>query len=145
MWSRDVARGPMPWSTDADKGFTTAPVAWLHTEPLPAELTADFQTDSPHSTWQQYRELVGLRKQHPALWQSPFELLNEGAGHLTIARDDLRIVGNLSNASIEAPALNGAEIVFESSANAVSVVDGVAWVAAEATVVARIPAHLVAD
>ena len=145
MPAQDVARGPMPWSTDPEKGFTSAPVAWLHTEPLPAELTADFQTDSPNSTWQQYRELVGLRKRHPALWQSPFDLLDQGAGHLTIGRDDLRIVGNLSSAPIAAPALDGADIVFESTGGAVSVIDGITWVAAEATVIGRIPAHLVAD
>ena len=145
MWSRDVARGPMPWSTDPEKGFTSAPVAWLHTEPLPAEFTADFQADSPHSTWQQYRQMVGLRKQHPALWQSRFDLLDQGPGHLTIGRDDLRIVGNLSSAPIAAPALTGADIVFESTVEAVSVIDGVTWVAAEATVIGRIPAHLVAD
>jgi len=142
MWSRDVARGPMPWSTDLERGFTTAPVAWLHTEALPTELTADFQTDSPHSTWQRYRELVGLRKQHPALWRSPFELIEHGAGLIAIARGDLRIVGNLSDAPIAAPALDGAEILFQSANDAVSLVDGNTWVAAEVTVVGRVASQL---
>ncbi len=142
VWSRDVARGPMPWSIDPDKGFTTASAAWLEIEPLPVELTADFQTDSPHSTWHDYRELIGLRKRHPALWQAPFEVLDQGAGHLIIGRGDLRIVGNLTEAPIAAPALDGSDIVFQSASNAVSIVDGVTWVAAEATVIARLPGLL---
>jgi alpha-glucosidase len=138
MWSRDVARGPMPWSTDPEKGFTSAPIAWLHTEPLPAELTADFQTDSPHSTWQQYKTLIGLRKRYPSLWQSPFVVIDHGPGHVTIGRDDLVIVGNLSGAAVIATALNGATILYQSAADAVSEDDGNVVVAAEATVVARL-------
>ena len=138
MWSRDVARGPMPWSTDPDKGFTSAPAAWLQTEDLPASLTADHQTDSPHSTWQRYHQLVGLRKAHPALWQSPFTVLEQGAEHLVIARGDLRIVCNLGARPVPAPALNGAAILFQSTDGAVQVVDGSSVVAHEATVVARL-------
>jgi len=144
MWSRDVARGPMPWSTDPHKSFTSAPIAWLDTKPLPVELTADHQTGSPHSTWQRYRQLVGLRKQYPALWQSTFELISQGVGHVTIGRDDLRIVGNLTDEPIAASELDGADIIFQSTSDAVSVVEGVTLVAAEATVVGRIVAPLVA-
>jgi alpha-glucosidase len=140
MWSRDVARGPMPWSCDDDKGFTSAPVAWLHTEPLPVELTAEFQTDSPNSTWHRYRQLVGLRKQQPELWQAPFQLLEQGATHLVIARGGLRIVGNLGAARVPAAWLADAEIIFQSVDDAVSVVDGEVWVAGESTIVARIAA-----
>ena len=138
VWSRDVARGPMPWSVEPEKGFTSAATAWLQTAALPVELTADFQTDSPHSTWHTYRELIGLRKQHPALWQSWFEVLAHGDGHLTVGRGDLRIVSNLTDAPIASPFLDGSEVIFRSATDAVSMVDGAVWVAAEATVVARI-------
>jgi alpha-glucosidase len=139
MWSRDVARGPMPWSTDQDKGFTSAAVAWLHTEALPAELTADFQTDSPHSTWQRYRQLVGMRKLHPALWKEPFEVLEQGPAHLVIARGNLRIVGNLGASAVAAPVLDGAEILFQSTDDAVHRAGNALSVAREATVIARVP------
>jgi len=140
MWSRDVARGPMPWSTDEARGFTTAPVAWLHTEPLAAELTAEFQTDHPHSTWQRYRRLTILRKQHPSLWQAQFEVLEHGPMHLVIARGSLRIVANLGPAPVAAPCLAGAIIVFESADDAVQGAGRDVQVAAETTVVARIVA-----
>jgi alpha-glucosidase len=140
MWSRDVARGPMPWSSDADDTFTSAPFAWLHTEALPVELTAAYQTDSPHSTWQRYRQLVGLRKQHPALWQAPFELIEQGPTHLVIGRGELRIVSNLGAQPVAAPTLDGAEVIFQSTDGAVQSVEGVPCVAAETTVVARVAA-----
>ena len=140
MWSRDVARGPMPWSSDVGNCFTSAPIAWLHTEPLPVELTAAHQTDSPHSTWQRYRQLVGLRKQYPALWQAPFQLLEQGPSHLVVGRGDLRVVSNLGAHPVAAPSLDGADVIFQSVDGVVLLVDGVAWVEAEATVVARIAA-----
>lgn len=140
MWSRDVARGPMPWSTDPDKGFTTAPVAWLHTEALPTEFTADFQTDRPDSTWQRYRQLTLLRKRYPALWQQPFEVVEHGEQHLVVGRGEFRIVANLSPQPIAAPVLAGATILFESAEGAVLLDDGAVSVAGESTIVARIGA-----
>ena len=141
MWSRDVARGPMPWSNDAAKGFTAAPTAWLHTAPVPTELTAEFQTDSPHSTWQRYRRLVGLRKQHPALWQAPFELLEQGPTHIVIKRGALRIAANLGASPVAVPALLDTGLVFESAPDAITVVDETAWLAAESTVVTQLVAE----
>ena len=141
MWSRDVARGPMPWSNDTAKGFTTAASAWLHTAPVPAELTAQFQTDSPDSTWQRYRKLVGLRKQHPALWQAPFELLQHGATHIVIGRGDLVVAANLGTSPVALPALREAHVLFESTSGALTVVDGAPQLAAESTVVTRRPAQ----
>ncbi|MGB8861047.1 MAG: alpha-amylase family glycosyl hydrolase [Ilumatobacteraceae bacterium] len=141
MWSRDVARGPMPWSVDGAKGFTSAAAAWLQTEPSPLELSAEFQMDAPHSTWQRYRQLVRLRKQHPALWQAPFRLVEHGLSHLVIGRADLLIVGNLGPTPIPASLLTTAEILFQSVDDAVSIVDGVPTVVPEATVVARLNAR----
>jgi alpha-glucosidase len=137
VWSRDVARGPMPWSYDEADSFTTAPRAWLHTEPVAVQLTATFQTDSPDSTWSRYRRLVALRKANPSLWQAPFQLIERGPSHLVIGRGDLRIVANLGIEPCPAPALDTADIIFQSADDAVQLINDARWVAGEATVVAR--------
>lgn len=139
-WSRDVARGPMPWSIDASDGFTSAPAAWLQTKPVPVALTVEYQLDSPDSTWHAYRRLIGLRKQQPALWQAPFEVLDRADEYIVIGRGDLRIVSNLSSSAVAAAALNDIELVFESADNAIQVVDGAPGIAAEATVIGRLRA-----
>ncbi|MDO8362974.1 MAG: alpha-amylase family glycosyl hydrolase [Actinomycetota bacterium] len=147
MWSRDVARGPMPWTQGAGGGFTTAEVAWLHTQPVAAQLTAAAQTDSAGSTWQRYRALTHLRKQHPELWQAPFELVEHGPSHVVIARGPLRVIANLGTAPLAvpatpllgatAPSAAAAEVLFTSWPDAFALDADVVRVAAETTVVIR--------
>ena len=67
-------------------------------------------------------------------------MLERGEQHLVIARGDLRIVANLGPEPIDAPALVGATIVFESTERAVVSTDQQLQVAGEATVVARLAA-----
>jgi alpha-glucosidase len=95
MWSRDVARGPMPWTTGPSHGFTTAEEAWLQTAALPSALTVERQRDDADSTWHQYRALVGLRKQYPQLWQAPFSATRPRADALVVRRGPLTVVANL--------------------------------------------------
>jgi alpha-glucosidase len=137
MWSRDVARGPMPWNTDPAKGFTTAPIAWLHTEELPPELTVDFQTDRVDSTWHRYRSLTRLRRLHPELWQEPFEMLEQSDAHVVIGRGAVRVVANLGPDELPLPSAHDGEVLFESIAGAVRHENGRSFVAHESTIVTR--------
>lgn len=115
MWSRDVSRGPMPWTDGPVNGFTSGAAAWLSTAPLPAALTAQHQMAAEGSTWRQYKELVGLRRAHPQLWQAPFELVEQGAEHLVIRRGDLLVAANLGAQPVAAPSIAGATVVYSSS------------------------------
>jgi alpha-glucosidase len=116
MWSRDVSRGPMPWTSAPVNGFTTADAAWLSTAPLPAEFTAEQQVADPASTWHRYQAMIALRRQHPQLWQAPFELVEHGTEHLVIRRGNLLVVANLGEQPVEVPAVAGATAVFSSDA-----------------------------
>ena len=133
MWTRDVARGPMPWTSGPLNGFTTAPAAWIDTAALPPELTVEQQRDRVDSTWHAYRRLVGLRSAEPALWQAPFELMRRDNNCIVLRRGDLIVAGNLGVSAVEVPELLDASIVYESTASALR--DGV--VAPEPTVVGR--------
>lgn len=139
MWSRDVSRGPMPWTDGPVNGFTTAPSAWLATAPLPVELTAAHQVADPSSTWCHYRQLVALRSEYPDLWQAPFELVERGAEHLVIRRGQVLAVANLGAAELVVrTAAEGCRTVFESTPGAT--LDGtVLTVPAETTIIAILP------
>ena len=137
LWSRDVARGPMPWTSAPVNGFTTAPAAWLATAPLPGELTAQAQQGAADSTWQRYHRLAMLRTQYPALWQEPFEVVEHGDHHLVVARGNLRIIANLGAQPIAVPAAWVVDILFESADDAVHLTTDHAQVAPEATVITR--------
>jgi alpha-glucosidase len=63
---RDPARTPMQWDTTPGAGFSTGP-PWL---PIPATartVNAAAQRDDPGSLLNLYRDLIQLRRGHPAL------------------------------------------------------------------------------
>lgn len=136
-WGRDVARGPMPWTSGPANGFTDASSAWLHTEPLPVELTADHQLGDAGSNWHRYRRLTLLRKRYPALWRAPFDLADRGDRHVIIARDDLRVVANLGTEALAVPSAYLAQVLFSSCDEALRVDGDTTWVSPETAVVAR--------
>ena len=115
MWTRDVARGPMPWTGGPHNGFTTAPEAWIATAPLPPSLTVEQQRDDVTSTWHRYRQMVGLRKAHPAIWEAPFELLRRDGDLLVIARGPYVVACNLGGSPVDVPELHGTTLVFDSA------------------------------
>ncbi|MDO8390576.1 MAG: alpha-amylase family glycosyl hydrolase [Actinomycetota bacterium] len=130
MWSRDVSRGPMPWTDGPVNGFTTGPAAWLATMPVPTSLTAEHQVATPGSTWHRYRELIGLRKRFPALWQEPFELVEQGREHIVLRRGSLLVVANLGAQPVAVAALAGLPVVYTSGDQPVG-----AFVPAECTLI----------
>jgi len=64
MWrsSRDSARTPVQWSSDANAGFTTAPVTWIGVNPNYTSINVADQEQDPNSVLNFYRKAVALRK-----------------------------------------------------------------------------------
>jgi alpha-glucosidase len=139
-WTRDVSRGPMPWTDGHANGFTTAASAWLRTAPLPADLTAEHQLADPGSTFHHYRQLVGLRRSWPELWQADFELVEQGEQHLVIRRGDLLVIGNLGTDPVEVDAGGERAVAWVSTperidAESVAIDERTITVAGETTVI----------
>ncbi|MFM8267613.1 MAG: alpha-amylase family glycosyl hydrolase [Ilumatobacteraceae bacterium] len=138
MWSRDVARGPVPWTDGPHNGFTTGSDVWLRTRPLPTALTVAHQVATPGSTWHHYRELVGLRTRHPDLWHAPFEVLRRDGDLLVIGRGNLLIVANLGAHAVEVPELARTRRIFVSTTTSMTDDPGVdVSVGPETTIIAH--------
>jgi alpha-glucosidase len=74
---RDGARTPMPWQASAPQaGFSSANRTWLKLDPAHARLAADRQAADPGSTLAYTRQLLHLRRQHPALVSGDITLLD---------------------------------------------------------------------
>ena len=132
---RDVARGPMPWDTSHLNGFTTARTAWLQTHSLPKALTADGQVGHAGSTWERYRQMIGLRKRLPELWSEPFEVFDLQATSLVVFRGNLTVIANLDDKAFEFVPEGEFHIEFESHAGAAEGDGGIVRVLPESTVV----------
>ncbi|MBK8454717.1 MAG: alpha-glucosidase [Thiofilum sp.] len=64
--SRDNARTPMQWNTQAQGGFTTGK-PWLAVNPNYLEINAEAQIHDPSSVYQHHQRLIALRKANPVL------------------------------------------------------------------------------
>jgi alpha-glucosidase len=135
MWTRDVSRGPMPWTAGHANGFTTAESAWLPTAPLPPESTAEQQLADPASTFHRYRRLVGLRRRLPELCEAAFELVRRDPTSIVVRRGDVLVIANLGPEPVTVDVTGEAELVFESCESAAEVAGGVLSVAPDASVV----------
>lgn len=60
-FSRDNARTPFQWSSEANAGFTTG-TPWLRVNPNYPEINLAAQRNDPDSVYQYYRKLIALRK-----------------------------------------------------------------------------------
>jgi alpha-glucosidase len=63
---RDTSRTPMPWSDDANGGFTTG-TPWLAAHQDYRQLNVARQQAEPDSVLNHYRALIALRRREPAL------------------------------------------------------------------------------
>ncbi|WP_423783673.1 glycoside hydrolase family 13 protein [Gibbsiella quercinecans] len=70
--SRDNARTPMQWNTEANGGFTTGK-PWLAVNPNYAQINAAAQQHDPDSVYNYHRRLIALRSQTPALIYGEFK------------------------------------------------------------------------
>jgi glycosidase len=77
-YQRTGARTPMQWSGAQNAGFSSArpETLYLPVDPSPDRPNVQQQDNDPHSLLNRVRQLVAIRKAHPALQASaPFELL----------------------------------------------------------------------
>jgi alpha-glucosidase len=79
-WNRDQSRSPMPWGGGPNGGFS-AGRPWLRMAPDVATRTVEIQDSDSASVLTAYRQLVWLRRQHPALQAGAYRRL------ATTARD----------------------------------------------------------
>lgn len=85
--SRDGARTPMPWQAQGEQGGFTTGTPWL---PLGAENHAravDRQEADPGSLLNLTRDLLNLRRSHPALRIGDFTVLHAGTDVLAFRRE----------------------------------------------------------
>jgi alpha-glucosidase len=84
---RDAARVPIPWSGDRPPyGFGATADTWL---PMPegwADVTVEAEETDPDSTLWQYRAMLRLRRELPALRGQGFAIRDAGPGVLVIDR-----------------------------------------------------------
>ena len=70
--SRDNARTPMQWNSEANGGFTTGK-PWLMVNPNYEQINAAAQQHNPGSVYNYYRRLIALRSQMPVLIYGKFK------------------------------------------------------------------------
>ncbi|MDQ2860979.1 MAG: alpha-amylase family glycosyl hydrolase [Pseudomonadota bacterium] len=112
---RDGARTPMPWTADGPgASFSTCADTWLPIDPAHRALAVDVQEADPASMLHFTRQLIALRRAHPALRLGDATVLPAPPGVLAFTRSTadqtLLCVFELAGraATYEAPA--GAEI-----------------------------------
>jgi alpha-glucosidase len=86
---RDGARTPMPWQANAPQaGFSSANRTWLKLDPVHTGFAVDTQAADPASTLGYTRQLLALRRQHPALVSGAITLLDAPEDILSFLRHD---------------------------------------------------------
>lgn len=103
---RDGCRVPIPWSGDAPSyGFGAGQQPWLPQPPEWAALTAARQADDPASMLSLYRQLLDLRREHPAVSGDTLEWLGAPPGAFAFRRPDGLICAvNTGTAAVALPA-----------------------------------------
>lgn len=104
--NRDNARTPMQWNGEPGAGFSEA-IPWIPLNSNYISINAAEQRDRPDSILQFYREMIAVRKAHPALIHGEFlEYLNEHEQIYLYTRGDAEeeflILLNLTSSPAEA-------------------------------------------
>ena len=101
---RDNARRPIPWTEEANGGFTTG-TPWLALNPNYKEINVEAELQNPDSVFHTYRKLIQLRKDHPIVVWGDYELLetssNVFAYYRTLGEERWLTVVNLSDSEEE--------------------------------------------
>lgn len=71
---RDNARTPMPWDGGANGGFSTG-TPWIKLNPNFEQINVQAALSDPDSIFWYYRDLIKLRRAHPAIVEGKYELL----------------------------------------------------------------------
>jgi alpha-glucosidase len=83
---RDPERSPMPWTTGANAGFSTA-VPWLPTTDDPGTFSVEAQERAPGSMLALHRQLLALRRSEPALHLGSWTGVDAPAGVIAYGRE----------------------------------------------------------
>ena len=101
---RDNARRPIPWTDEANGGFTTG-TPWLALNPNYKEINVEAELQNPDSVFHTYQKLIQLRKDHPIVVWGDYELLetssNVFAYYRTLGEERWLTVVNLSDSEEE--------------------------------------------
>jgi len=117
---RDGARTPMPWSAKAASGGFCKTEPWLPVPPEHVARAVSVQEKDPNSVLALTRQLVRLRKAHPALRWGDFRGLKLPAPLLGFERSEgserIRCLFNLGKGERRCPALKDGRLVFTNGA-----------------------------
>ena len=114
--SRDNNRRPMCWDGSAQGGFTTGK-PWIPLHSAHATLNLQADRASKQSVWRFYRDLLHLRKTHPALTTGSFRAISQpGDSYCAYERREgaerLLLVCNFEKAgTIDLPGASGAVLL----------------------------------
>lgn len=114
--SRDNNRRPMCWDGSAQGGFTTGK-PWIPLHSAHATLNLQADQASKQSVWRFYRDLLRLRKTHPALTTGSFRAISQpGDSYCAYERREgaerLLLVCNFEKAgTIDLPGASGAVLL----------------------------------
>ena len=101
---RDNARRPIPWTDEANGGFTTG-TPWLALNPNYKEINVEAELQNPDSVFHTYQKLIKLRKDHPIVVWGDYELLETNSNvftyYRTLGEERWLTVVNLSNSEEE--------------------------------------------
>jgi oligo-1,6-glucosidase len=103
--SRDNARTPYQLNDKENAGFTTGK-PWIKVNPRYPEINFEADRSSPDSIFQYYKELIQIRKDHPAIVDGDFEFLMMDHPKMVIyrrhcARETLLVICNFSDDAVK--------------------------------------------
>jgi alpha-glucosidase len=81
---RDGSRAPIPWTAEQEHGWSQSP--WLPLPPESDRRNVETLRSDPTSILHLYRELLALRKEHPALQRGSLAILESNADQLVFVR-----------------------------------------------------------
>ncbi|WFU85990.1 alpha glucosidase [Rhizobium sp. CC1099] len=85
---RDGCRTPMPWEAGkVHAGFTSAEKSWLPVPYEQAALSVDTQEEDVNSVLTHYRQMLEIRKRHPALLDGDMEFIGTNQDLLAFTRE----------------------------------------------------------
>ena len=97
---RDNARRPIPWTDEANGGFTTG-TPWLALNPNYKEINVEAELKNPDSVFHTYKKLIQLRRDHSIVVWGDYELLNTSSNvfayYRTLGEERWLTVVNLSD------------------------------------------------
>lgn len=105
---RDGCRIPMPWDQSLNCGFSAAATTWLPIPPTYSQYSVSTQSSMSDSMLMNYKTLLALRSQYPAMRRGTVEWVETQENCLDIRRayegsETMRCLVNFNNSAVAAP------------------------------------------